>query len=274
MTKDPSRRSSVAGSSHIPSPRENGIEPPAPELADTILSSATSNVSTAVLVDVNTSQAAPEADRPVMATAEQSHPMTASNSTSSNPTALDTGATVPYGTRSRNRNGTSRPNYAEDKELDLELEAALTGKDSNGARNKVTRVDPVVNSEGRTSNHSWPNTTESDLNGTVHGNHKEPIPGTSTFSANPTSNGNHHPSKKRKAPGQPIIAAGPDSQARTVSQNVPAAQTITRRASIATQVPGFRDSNMLSFEGCGCRLKAQKLVADDGTILQINGKSS
>jgi hypothetical protein len=41
---------------------------------------------------------------------------------------------------------------------------------------------------------------------------------------------------------------------------------------MATQATGgFGDSNMLSFDGCGSRLKGKKLVADDGTVLEVNG---
>jgi hypothetical protein len=203
----------------------------------------------------------------------ESQPMTASNSTSSNPAAVDMniGVSVPYGTRSRNRNGTSRPNYAEDKELDLEFEAAVTGKESIGGRNKPARVDQGVTEVGRASNHSRNTIVESDPIGTTQSHYKEPIPGTSTFSANPATNASQS-SKKRKAPGQPISVLGSDTQSRSNPQNLPASQTVTRKASMAYQITGFRDSNMLSFDGCRGGLKNQRLVADDGTILQINGK--
>jgi hypothetical protein len=39
----------------------------------------------------------------------------------------------------------------------------------------------------------------------------------------------------------------------------------------AQVVAGFRDSNMLSFENCAGRLSGQRLVADDGTVLEVNG---
>src|ERR1700760_4678107 len=57
-------------------------------------------------------------------TIAQSQPMTATASSSSSlPPPLENGdnAASGYGTRSRNRTG-GRPNYAEDKELDLEIE--------------------------------------------------------------------------------------------------------------------------------------------------------
>lgn len=49
--------------------------------------------------------------------------------------------------------------------------------------------------------------------------------------------------------------------------------SIVRKTSMAAQVVAeFRESNMLSFDDCGGRLKGKKLIADDGTVLEVNGK--
>src|ERR1700709_2427937 len=84
----------------------------------------------------NTAAAASEANL-------QSQPMTATGSSSSLQPPLENGdsAASGYGTRSRNRTGGARPNYAEDKEVDLEIEAAAkpsrTSKRSSGVVNEV-----------------------------------------------------------------------------------------------------------------------------------------
>lgn len=277
MSKDTSRLSSATGSLHVSSPRETGPEPQAKETAQSgHLSPSTSSckidLTGPALSNGETSRTAPEVHPSVSA---GSQPMTASNSITSNPAATDAGssAAAPYGTRSRNRNGTSRPNYAEDKELDVEFEVATNGRDNSAGRNKQARgADQSGNIESdRLSNHSRNHTPRPDQTGTVlQGHHKEPIPGTSTFSASPAANASQ-PTKRRKAATQLTSVIAPDPQAHTGSHFVPAAQTVTRRSSLVTQTVGLRESNMLSFDGCGGRLKGKNLVADDGTILEVNG---
>ena len=267
MTKDLSGRSSAAGSAHVQSPRENGTAEETvaqePLQADCI--------SSTIVEDNNETANSPG---PAVRVAE-SQPMTASNSTSSNPSIKDVGAgaaggTAPYGTRSRNRTGTSRPNYAEDKELDGEFEVAATQKESNGR--KTARTADLGSSIPANTIQKPPD-SELDQIVTVQSHYKEPIPGTSTFSANPTSTSLSGPStsKKRKANGQPATAIQPQLQAPL--QSVITAQAVTRRASMAAQVvAGVRDSNMLSFDNCGGHLKNERLVADDATILEVNGE--
>lgn len=270
MTKDLSRRSSVAGSSHAPSPRENGAQTPPQEPRQS--GDTSSNVSRSISLHGDLSKATQDPELPPP---PESQSMVASNSTSSTPSALDmsAGIAAPYGTRSRNRNGTSRPNYAEDKDLDTEFEVTVAPKDSNG-RNKPARgadPSPPANLDhGRAPNTSRKNTSsESDNLGTIQNHYKEPIPGTSTFSANPASGAT---SKKRKAAAQASAATGLESQHQMPIHVLSAPQAVTRKASTATQVTtGLNDSNMLSFDGCGARLKAKKLVADDGTVLEVNG---
>jgi hypothetical protein len=211
---------------------------------------------------------------PTMRTAE-SQPMTASNSTSSIPSTKEaapsgTGAAVPYGTRSRNRTGTSRPNYAEDKELDAEFEVSSSSKDANGR--KAARAGDAGNPTdiARSTNSTRKNpASEIEHTLTIQSHYKEPIPGTSTFSANPAATGSPHHSKKRKATSSTAIF---QPQLQVPTHTLPTPQAVTRRASMAAQVvAGFRDSNMLSFENCAGRPSGKKLVADDGTILEVNG---
>lgn len=264
MPKDGSRRSSAAASTHTNSPHENGDVPaqepqqtseagyeaslPAPSKADSVKSSTANGT---------------------QSRAAESQPMTASNSTSSDPSTKDavssgTGPAV-YGTRSRNRTGNSRPNYAEDKELDVEFELASSVKESNGRKPARVADSASTTEAGQAAAARGAGAHEPENTPTVQSHHKESIPGTSTFSANPTATGTH--SKKRKGVNQ----AASQPQLQVPTQNTP--QAVTRRASMATHMGGsLEDSNMLSFENCGGRLKNNKLVADDGTVLEVNGQ--
>jgi hypothetical protein len=259
MTKDLSRRSSVTGSTHAPSPRENG-NAETPQSGD---HSPHISQSSSALPD--TTKGVPAANSTAVA---DSQPMTASNSTSSNPPPSDMGA---YGTRSRNRTG--RPNYAEDKELDTEFDMMISAKETNG-RKASRAVDSTNSDSGRAPTSTRKNAApEVDQNLIMQNQLKESIPGTLTFSANPSSTVGQS-SKKRKAANQQSTATSNLQASHQASLNgVPTPQAVTRRASMAAHIAGgFRESNMVSFDNCGSRLKAKKLVADDGTVFQVNGE--
>lgn len=217
-----------------------------------------------------------EAPESVPARAAVSQPMTAStSSSSSNPSLKDatTGTASPYGTRSRNRAGVSRPNYAEDRETEIEFDVQPVGEDdtrkvvrtSTSDSRSTTTQEPVGSTTGRRA-------PQIDYNHNGQALSKDHIPGTSTFSANPSAGVATQPSKKRKATGQPV-----SNCASTLLPNINSAssgsQINTRRASIATQsVKAFRESSMLSFDNCAGRLKDGKLIADDCTTLGVNGE--
>ena len=176
----------------------------------------------------------------------QSQPMTATASVASqNQNADDTdGDSAPtYGTRSRNRPGTSRPNYADDKELDMEIEAA--GRISKGASKK-----PSNNQTAETTPASFGFAAINSLsipNG-------EPAAQASTSASAPA------PSKKRKQPGS-----------NTVSHSGTPSYTLGPRSK-AAQSAAYVETNMMSFSRSGGRLNSKRqLVADDGTALAPNG---
>jgi hypothetical protein len=270
MIIDTSGFSSAAASINSLSPREDGDEG--------VLESMSS--SEAPVGIPHSPSSVLESSRPAETTTSNqrtadSQPMTASNSTSSNPSTKEaasgsTGAAVPYGTRSRNRTGTSRPNYAEDKEIDAEFEIPSSSKDINGRKAaRVGDVGNVTEAPKPTNSARKIPAPEMEHTLTIQSHYKEPIPGTSTFSANPAATGPSHYSKKRKATSQPSTF---QPQLQVPIQNPATPQAVTRRASMAAQVvAGFRDSNMLSFENCAGRLSGQRLVADDGTVLEVNG---
>jgi hypothetical protein len=183
----------------------------------------------------------------------------------------DTNGVAPYGTRSRNRTGAGRPNYAEDKEYDHLIET--NGKIPKPAPPKAAAppatmdfaevdAEPHFNPTARRGFASV-NPTASDLNGNIPVA-KDLIPGTSTFSANPSVNGNGPApqSKKRKQPGANTTVSTP-SAANSSMSRIPRSTTGARQ---------HHETNMMTFDGCGARLNANKeLKADDGTILSVNG---
>jgi hypothetical protein len=204
--------------------------------------------------------------------ANASQPMTSTSSSSSNPSLRDVTASAtpsasPYGTRSRNRTTASRPNYAEDKETEMDYEYTSKNPTTTETQNADPgRISGV--STRRASAVAIGAATVIAANGSsISAALKEHIPGTSTFSANPSTNTASSQSKKRKASG-PVGASG--LNATTASTE--GSPTLTRKASLAAaSAGGSRDSNMLSFENCQGYLKNGKLRADDGTMLAING---
>ncbi|KAI0482822.1 hypothetical protein GGR56DRAFT_208991 [Xylariaceae sp. FL0804] len=181
----------------------------------------------------------------------------------------------PYGTRSRNR-GQARPNYAEDRDVDVDMEDAYpekkedepkkSSRQANAATNGTTDAPKAAQStlrksaaldDAKTSN---PPATAKDAHATN--------PGLSNGVGASTSSG--HP-KKRKAAAQSTTSA---LQANA-SAPMPAtsAATGTRRgaANVAARTnAGYKETNMLSFESSRAVPKDGKLVADDGTELQAN----
>jgi len=271
MTRDTSGRSSAAGSAHgpLPSKNEDGN-------GDEVLVSEVPQLDDAPPGRLSKASSPGESHAPTGVAAQdsataESQPMSASNSHASNLSIKDSagsGSAAPYGTRSRNRTGASRPNYAEDKELDAEFEITATTKEPSGRKARAT--DAGASEGGKSTNSTRKGAApEGEQNSTVQNHYKDPIPGTSTFSANPAAgSGTTQTSKKRKAASQSTSSQAQQASSHT---NLPA-QTVTRRASMAVQVAtGFRETNMLTFENCAGRLKGKKLVADDGTILQVNG---
>lgn len=217
------------------------------------------------------------ADAPSAEEAKQpaSQPMTASSSTSSNIPSKDapSGAAAPvYGTRSRNRGGASRVNYAEDKELDAELEAQSIIREENPRKRK-----------GASETHSRSNTVEpaptvapakraaaprADTNGATQEPLKEKaqIPGTLTFSVNTLPSAPAQPAKKRKTNKSSENAPnGANGIHLTPTKN----STLVPRINQSTG----KESAMLSFDNTGARLRHGKLIADDGTVLGVNGKT-
>ncbi|KAF2675372.1 hypothetical protein BT63DRAFT_474995 [Microthyrium microscopicum] len=197
----------------------------------------------------------------------QSHPMTASNSASSHQSASKDAAAQAqaaggYGTRSRNKPGISRINYAEDVEMDFEQSAAAAAAAAANNGNHDSSLPESPTAASRTSPAAP--AAQKRLSSSNNGNGWSPvnvnssIPGTSTFSANPNLN----VPKKRKA------AQASTNQGQVVQQQ--AAQAHSRRANPSVSARETRGSNMFSFERTKAKLQKGSLVADDGTVFSVN----
>lgn len=203
----------------------------------------------------------PEEAKPV--NGAHSQPMTVSNSTSSEVTSVTDGAAAPYSTRSRGRNGAPRPNYAEDIEMDFELtspapsavkavsNSAKQSANGSPARAPDSEKGPAASTRKNqaTANSAQPNAAA-----------KEAIPGTSTFSASVTSNNGSSASAASRKRKQPPNGTNSNGSAKKQQLAAPGPKR------------DIRLSNMMTFENCGARLKNGKLKADDGTVLEVNGK--
>ncbi|KAL5433064.1 hypothetical protein PMIN06_011803 [Paraphaeosphaeria minitans] len=204
----------------------------------------------------------------------QSQPMSATASNSPNAATKESteAPAAPYGTRSRNRpERKSRVNYAEDVELDFEMAPDPTNGNSNGNGSEPPSRGSAVTESGQAAgaggkkgagagqgNASWgasgPNAKDIPPNANT--------PGTSTLPASPATTPAPQPQPKRRK--NAASHATTPSHANGAAPSQPSA----RRAQNAVASP--RETNMLTFENSGARLKDGCLVADDDQTVAIN----
>ncbi|KAF5514537.1 E3 ubiquitin-protein ligase SNT2 [Colletotrichum fructicola] len=196
-----------------------------------------------------------------------SQPMAKSSSSGSDLAAKDAAmeAANPYGTRSRNRTGSSRPNYAEDRDIDVDMyddfpekkdqESKKSARHSNVSATSA-QEPPRSNGPSRKALTSDDTKAVSSQNGA-----KDPQPAANPAPTAQTSSSSAttQPTKKRKA----------TSQAASQAQAAPSAAA-SRKAASGPYASSYAETNMLSFESCGANPKDGKLVADDGTVLAPN----
>ncbi|EXJ70546.1 uncharacterized protein A1O5_06616 [Cladophialophora psammophila CBS 110553] len=182
----------------------------------------------------------------------QSQPMTATASTSSLQPPLENGdnsTSGPYGTRSRNRTGGTRPNYAEDRELDLEIEA-LSKPSRSSKRSSAAAVG-----EQQPSQMGF-----AAVNNAQHDKTSESASAANAATLTPAAVA-PAPSKKRKHPGSN----------HTVAANSTMSSSSRARPVASVPFKGYVETNMMSFKGSGYKLNEKnQLVADDGTPVQAN----
>jgi hypothetical protein len=206
----------------------------------------------------------------------------------------------PYGTRSRNRTGASRPNYAEDKDLDKEIFEGSTAKREREDDFKKSARQPQAASANssqagaaqttaapRTSNGSSRNPlpTEGSQHHGAGANSKEhnsttpsaavnAVNSTAATSSTPDAAASSvQPTRKRKA-ATASQATTPAANQAQPSSNGPTATALQKKTpAVSRDGRGYSETNMLTFENCNALPnKDGKMIADDGTVLGVNGK--
>ena len=211
----------------------------------------------------------------------ESQPMTATSTSSSSSmpsdqqpnTSMDTANASPYGTRSRNRTGNPRPNYAEDREVEMEYEWSSSKRSqASSAPSMPNNAQPGDGDKSSAANTRRSSTTApaappTNNKAALPSVQKDHLPGMSSFSVNPEPNtAPPAPSRKRKAPG---TAPATSHTSAAVTQTP--APAISRRTAYVPNPKASRETNLMTFESCHGYLKSGRLKADDGTVLAVNG---
>ncbi|KAK7421968.1 putative PHD type zinc finger protein with BAH domain-containing protein [Neonectria punicea] len=210
-----------------------------------------------------------------------SEPMTTQSG--SDALAKDAGGDTasPYGTRSRNRNGSSRPNYAEDRDIEADVYDYYQDKKDGDSKKPSRQASAAANANGevpRPGANSRKTGTDDTRGAPPQTNSKDQNSAASN-TASPTAQppSVSQPSRKRKAAAQ---SAGPNSQVastssssrRTGTSTGAAAATSTSTTVAATPPTGISwpETNMLTFEDSEAHPVDGRMVADDGTVLEPN----
>ncbi|KAL2136038.1 hypothetical protein VTI74DRAFT_5774 [Chaetomium olivicolor] len=203
----------------------------------------------------------------------------------------------PYGTRSRNRAGAARPNYAEDKDLDLDIfdvypqrKDADSKKGSGGKQQSASSASAPTNSSQtapRSGNGSsrkplpddskQSNGTKDQPQGHNQSSAAAATPSSTSVANGTTTTNGISKSKKRKAADTASTASGsqtPSASNGTASSSALQKRLLTSGLASGTATPSgsgsVAETNMLTFENCKSRPKDGKMVADDGTVLEVN----
>jgi hypothetical protein len=186
-------------------------------------------------------------------------------------------AAAPYGTRSRNRPGRSRINYAEDTEMDFEMTAPAptNGNVSDpSSRSSVAAESgqpPVAGGKkgagaGPSSapwGNSGPNAKDTQANLSISGS-SATTPAAQTTIAQTTT--------KRRKTAAKDATNGVQAGATAPSQTTKRGAQAQVQAPATAAAPYTRESNMMTFEFSGGMLKDGRLQADDGQTVSVNGK--
>ncbi|KAK4550214.1 hypothetical protein LTR36_003181 [Oleoguttula mirabilis] len=155
-----------------------------------------------------------------------------------------------YGTRSRNRTGNARPNYAEDQDMDFDHSSAGTTK-KKASGGGLTPVPQPQEEAKRADDFARFTAVNNNLAG------KELTPGSAVPAASS--------SKKRKATSNLPQQAQPSSASTTP------APVALRKPPTSTSSTLARETNVMTFTRHRSSLnKKGELVADDGTKLAVN----
>ncbi|KAJ3566335.1 hypothetical protein NPX13_g7168 [Xylaria arbuscula] len=247
---------------------------PAPPNASTLQSSSTTHTTTTT----TTAKPLDSKQSGENAAHANTQPMSKSNSAASSTLSKDAMAgPSPYGTRSRNR-GQARPNYAEDRDLDVEMEDAFPEKKEEEPKKGARQSNATTNGTGEaskaTASSSRKGAAADDSKGSgSHGTGKDAHSSTSTTTGATGPTTSSGPSKKRKAATQSSTNNARSQASTPTPTSTTSAATGTRRGAAqvaALPTVGYRETNMMSFEKCGAMPKDGRLIADDGTVLEQN----
>ncbi|PHH83630.1 hypothetical protein CDD82_6076 [Ophiocordyceps australis] len=230
----------------------------------------------------------------------------AANKASSSSDSADKDAggemSVSYGTRSRNRAGNARPNYAEDKDIEMDDYDFYREKSSthDSASKKPSRQSSATaNGDGPVRGASGARKPCTDESKSQSSCQDQSLSGAGSVTNTWQLSGAMQPSRKRKAtstaatattatatattttasgeaPAAPAAGVMAAAAAASTAPASAAAATSTRRGAngVQTQASAPRETNMMTFEKCGSRPENGRMKADDGTVLEPNGESS
>ncbi|CAM1506526.1 Fc.00g061670.m01.CDS01 [Cosmosporella sp. VM-42] len=204
-------------------------------------------------------------------------PMTTSSSADAmaKDAGVDSGAS--YGTRSRRREGASRPNYAEDKDIEMDLYDYYHDKKNGDSKKSLRQASTAATGDatatrGSANSRKAGTGTDDTKVGQVQSGSKEQNSGGSIAASTTTQptivsqpSQPSQPSRKRKVAAQ---SAGSTGQAASANSSTKKNGTIA----VQHQQTGilWPDTNMLTFENCNARPDNRRMVADDGTVLEPN----
>lgn len=240
-------------------------------------------------------------------------------------------AANPYGTRSRNRTGNSRINYAEDRDLDMDIFELYPDRREGGEAKKGSSKQAAASASSATTQAATPSSS-SPTNGASQPAPRTAVNGTSaatTVTSTSTSTsrkplptiddsrkGHSYNGTKDQQARQPSTSPAANGAATTTTTNGPtkskkrkadpaaiasSSQTPTSAANSSTShnkrvkttsndnngnsktptngpvsdlgtAAGYGETNLLTFENTKAMPKDGKMVADDGTVLEVNGK--
>ncbi|RKL03076.1 hypothetical protein BFJ68_g11691 [Fusarium oxysporum] len=193
-----------------------------------------------------------------------SDPMTTQSSLDSAAKEAGADSAFPYGTRSRNRTGTSRINYAEDRDIDGDVYDYYHDKKDSDSKKTSRQSSAAVNGDApRGGASSRKAGTDEPKAAQVANTPKEQQSGSSnnvpTTTQQPAAS---QPARKRKVVGNPAGSTNPATSVNNSTKKTASSGTPSR-------IP-WPETNMLTFDNCKSRPVNGKMVADDGTALEPN----
>ncbi|WXC62278.1 hypothetical protein SNK03_008135 [Fusarium graminearum] len=197
-----------------------------------------------------------------------SDPMTTQSGLDSAAKDASADAASGYGTRSRNRNSSSRINYAEDRDIDADVYDYYHDKKDGDSKKTSRQSSAAVNSDapprgGASSRKAVIDETSKPAQSA--NTPKEQQSGSSNSSSTTTQPpaSSSQPTRKRKVASS---STGSTNQATSTTSNT------TKKATTSGTAAGISwpETNMLTFENSKGQPVDGQMIADDGTVLEPN----